>query len=172
MGHCFYDTGDRRHFPGNSNWEGVQPAEEGDLIGMLLDLDQGSMTIWKNDVKLGVMQAEGLSGPLCWLLRPWWKEMQPKSTVPKKFRETSRPLRPRQSEVKCFYKHGSFYPTRCHTQRVTLAAAQSTAPHILSMTVSLSWVASAVQNPVPRTPACFTCAYCNPIRPPTSLSEK
>ena len=24
------------------------------------------MTVWKNDVKLGVMQAEGLSGPLCW----------------------------------------------------------------------------------------------------------
>lgn len=25
------------------------------------------MTVWKNDVKLGVMLAEGLSGPLCWL---------------------------------------------------------------------------------------------------------
>ena len=24
------------------------------------------MTVWKNDVKLGVMQAEGLVGPLCW----------------------------------------------------------------------------------------------------------
>ena len=33
---------------------------------MLLDLDQGSMTVWKNDVNLGVMVAEGLSGPLCW----------------------------------------------------------------------------------------------------------
>ena len=34
---------------------------------MLLDLDQGSsMTVWKNDVKLGVMVAEGLRGPLCW----------------------------------------------------------------------------------------------------------
>ena len=33
---------------------------------MLLDLDQGSMTVWKNDEKLGVMVAEGLSGPLCW----------------------------------------------------------------------------------------------------------
>ena len=29
-------------------------------------LDQGSMTLWKNEVKLGVMQAEGLSGPYCW----------------------------------------------------------------------------------------------------------
>ena len=46
------------------NWEGRQTAREhGD---MLLDFDQGSMTVWKNDVRLGVMQAEGLSGPLCW----------------------------------------------------------------------------------------------------------
>ena len=29
-------------------------------------LDQGSMAVWKNDVRLGVMQAEGLSGPLYW----------------------------------------------------------------------------------------------------------
>ena len=35
---------------------------------MLLDLDQGSMTVWKNDEKLGVMVAEGLSGPLCWAI--------------------------------------------------------------------------------------------------------
>ena len=40
--------------------------EQGDRIGMLLDLDQGSMTVWKNGVKLGVMQAGGLRGPLCW----------------------------------------------------------------------------------------------------------
>ena len=33
---------------------------------MLLDLDQGSMSIWKNADKLGVMQAEGLRGPLFW----------------------------------------------------------------------------------------------------------
>jgi len=33
---------------------------------MLLDLDQGSMTVWKNDAKLGVMIASGLTGPLCW----------------------------------------------------------------------------------------------------------
>ena len=40
--------------------------KQGDRIGMLLDLDQGSMTVWKNDEQLGVMQAEGLRGPLCW----------------------------------------------------------------------------------------------------------
>ena len=40
--------------------------KQGDRVGMLLDLDQGSMTVWKNGIKLGVMQAEGLSAPLCW----------------------------------------------------------------------------------------------------------
>jgi hypothetical protein len=32
---------------------------------MLLDLDQGSMTVYKNDERLGVM-ATGLSGEYCW----------------------------------------------------------------------------------------------------------
>ena len=66
-GHCFYDKFDGRRYPGRSNWEGMQTAyQPGTRIGMLLDLDQGSMSIWKNDERLGVMQAEGLSGPLCW----------------------------------------------------------------------------------------------------------
>ena len=54
-----------RH-PSGNDWEGTQGAKQGDRIGVLLDLDQGSMTVRKNDEKLGVMQAEGLSGPLCW----------------------------------------------------------------------------------------------------------
>ena len=60
-GHCFYHTYNGKGYPGWRDWEG-------DCIGMLLDLDQlqGSMTVWKNDVKLGVMVAEGLRGPLCW----------------------------------------------------------------------------------------------------------
>ena len=66
-GHCFYFTYDGRRCPGNNDWEGSQTAMvQGDRIGMLLDLDQGSMSIWKNGERLGVMQAEGLTGPLCW----------------------------------------------------------------------------------------------------------
>ena len=66
-GHCFYYTTNGRRWPGQNAWEGMQGArEQGDCIGMLLDLDQGSMTVWKNGVVLGVMQPEGLSGPLCW----------------------------------------------------------------------------------------------------------
>ena len=73
-GHCFYDTFDGRRFPGDHDWEGMQTAEdEDDRIGMLLDLDQGSMTVWKNDVLLGVMVAEGLSGPLCWAVSLRWE---------------------------------------------------------------------------------------------------
>ena len=71
-GHCFYYTANGRRFPGDHDWEGMQAAkEQGDRIGMLLDLDQGSMTVWKNDERLGVMQAEGLTrsallGGLAW----------------------------------------------------------------------------------------------------------
>ena len=46
----------------------MQTAQEGDRIGMLLDLDQGGVSVWKNDVQLGVMVSEGLSGPLCWAM--------------------------------------------------------------------------------------------------------
>ena len=71
-GHCLYWTYHGSRFPGFSDmegfdWEGTQRAtEQGDRIGMLLDLDQGSMTVWKNEVLMGVMVAEGLSGPFCW----------------------------------------------------------------------------------------------------------
>jgi hypothetical protein len=65
-GHCFYYTHSGRRFPGNNDWEGMQTAQkEGDRVGMLLDLDQGSMTVYKNDERLGVM-ATGLSGEYCW----------------------------------------------------------------------------------------------------------
>ena len=60
-----------RRFPGGHAWEGRQAAKEGDRIGMLLDLDQGSMTVWKNDEQLGVMRGRGadrsaLLGGLAW----------------------------------------------------------------------------------------------------------
>ena len=64
-GHCFYSTFYGERYPGMQEWEGMQEAEQGDCIGMLLDLDQGSMTVYKGDVQLGVMVPEGLSGPLC-----------------------------------------------------------------------------------------------------------
>jgi hypothetical protein len=65
-GHCFYFTRNGRRFPGIHDWEGMQRAKEvGNRIGMLLDLDQGTMTVHKNDERLGVM-ATGLSGEYSW----------------------------------------------------------------------------------------------------------
>ena len=51
-------------FPDGEGQRGA--TEQGDRIGMLLDLEQGSMTVWKNDENLGMMVAEGLRCPLCW----------------------------------------------------------------------------------------------------------
>jgi hypothetical protein len=65
-GHCFYATDDGSRYPDDNGWEGSQVAEEGDRIGLLLDLDQGSMTVYKNDERLGVMVTSGLIGPYCW----------------------------------------------------------------------------------------------------------
>jgi hypothetical protein len=71
-GHCFYGTGSGWRYPGRREWEGIQRAhEEGDRVGMLLDLDQGTMTVYKNDERLGVM-ATGLSGEYSWAVSQMW----------------------------------------------------------------------------------------------------
>jgi len=71
-GHCFYYTYYGHRWPApigsdgakrfvGSEWDGYQDAkEEGDRIGLLLDLDEGTMTVYKNDERLGVM-ATGLT---------------------------------------------------------------------------------------------------------------
>eukprot|EP01046_Picozoa_sp_COSAG06_P017721 COSAG06_NODE_1212_length_10244_cov_2.817447_5_plen_241_part_00 len=64
-GHCFYYTYSGCRFPERCDWKGVEDADENDRVGLLLDLDQGSMTVYKNDVLLGVM-ATGLSGEYSW----------------------------------------------------------------------------------------------------------
>ena len=63
---CFYGTwGGWGYGTASSSWTGMQEAGEGDRIGMLLDLDMGTMTIFKNEECLGLM-ATGLSGEYCW----------------------------------------------------------------------------------------------------------
>ena len=46
-------------------WEGMEGCEDGDTVGMLLDLDEGTLTVYKNNRRLGVMK-DGLSGAYCW----------------------------------------------------------------------------------------------------------
>ena len=55
---CFYGMyyGERSPNSPYMYWEGMQDAtRQGDRIGMLINVDQGSMTFLKNDVRLGVM---------------------------------------------------------------------------------------------------------------------
>ena len=63
-GHCLYLTNGQvcpsahgvHHYEGDSDWPGSQSAQDdGDRIGMLLDIDAGTMTCFKNDEVMGVM---------------------------------------------------------------------------------------------------------------------
>ena len=69
-GHCMYSSRDGTNCPGQGlggrDWEGRQFAAEGSRIGMLLDLDEGTMSVYKNGTRLGVMASSGLSGDYCW----------------------------------------------------------------------------------------------------------
>ncbi|EJK44200.1 hypothetical protein THAOC_37283 [Thalassiosira oceanica] len=49
----------------NLDWVGMEGCGSGDTIGMLLNLDEGTLTVYKNDRRLGVLR-DGLSGSYCW----------------------------------------------------------------------------------------------------------
>ncbi|EJK57094.1 hypothetical protein THAOC_22900 [Thalassiosira oceanica] len=49
-------------------WEGMESCRTGDTIGMLLNLDEGTLTVYKNNRRLGVIK-DGLSGSYCWYVR-------------------------------------------------------------------------------------------------------
>jgi hypothetical protein len=63
--HSFYWPHSGRRDPGYEVWPGTQASQVGDRVGMLLDLTAGTLTVYKNDVSLGVM-ATGLRGEFCW----------------------------------------------------------------------------------------------------------
>lgn len=65
--HLFYWTNDGTRFPGGQDWDGMRNATEpGDRIGLLLDLYQGQMVVYKNDNRLGEIQSGGLCGEYSW----------------------------------------------------------------------------------------------------------
>ncbi|EJK70891.1 hypothetical protein THAOC_07715 [Thalassiosira oceanica] len=49
----------------DNEWEGTESCQSGDIVGMLLNLDGGTLTVYRNNRRLGVMKT-GLSGPYCW----------------------------------------------------------------------------------------------------------
>merc|ERR1719221_205162 len=50
---------------GWKDWEGMESIRPAGTIGLQLDLDEGTLTVYKNGTRLGVMK-EGLSGEYCW----------------------------------------------------------------------------------------------------------
>ena len=58
---CWSSWSDR----GDEEWEGMERFDEDGTIGLLLDLDEGTLTVYKNGIRLGVMKG-GLTGEYCW----------------------------------------------------------------------------------------------------------
>ena len=52
---------------GSRHWDGLEIISSRDQLGMLLDLDEGSLYVYKNGRKLGVMK-RGLAGQYCWVV--------------------------------------------------------------------------------------------------------
>ena len=50
-----------------TDWDGMESMSTGDELGMLLDLDEGTLSVYKNGRKLGIMK-RGLVGPYCWVV--------------------------------------------------------------------------------------------------------
>ena len=54
-------------------WNGWESTTSGDELGMLLDLDEGTLSVYKNGTQLGVMK-RGLAGPYCWVITLYERE--------------------------------------------------------------------------------------------------
>lgn len=53
--------------PVSESWEGVGRTFGHFNLGMLLDLDEGTLSVYINRRKLGVLKS-GLAGPYCWMV--------------------------------------------------------------------------------------------------------
>jgi hypothetical protein len=74
--HVFFDAIDGRRWPNTHQqaWQGQQGAKVGDRIGLLLNRVEGSLAVYKNDERLGMMVTTGLSGEYCWAVSLYNKD--------------------------------------------------------------------------------------------------
>ena len=65
------------------DWDGMEILSSPCTIGMLLDLDEGTLSVYNNGRKLGVMK-RGLAGHYCWVvaIAPGTKVTIKRETVP------------------------------------------------------------------------------------------
>ena len=68
---------------GGRYWDGTERLTYGDELGLLLDLDEGTLSVYKNGQKLGVMK-RGLAGPYCWSasMYKWMQVIIKRGTIP------------------------------------------------------------------------------------------
>ena len=65
--HRMWTPSDGPRPPMPYNWEGQEETDEASFkIGMVLDLDEGTLDVYKNDRRLGTMRS-GLVGEYCWV---------------------------------------------------------------------------------------------------------
>eukprot|EP00956_Cyclotella_meneghiniana_P014699 scaffold22130_cov62-Cyclotella_meneghiniana.AAC.3 len=61
------DPNDQMKYPETTKWNGMETLPPGSTLGLLLDLDEGTLTVYKNKRRLGVMK-DGLEGSFCWFV--------------------------------------------------------------------------------------------------------
>ena len=66
-GSWFSSDWDHNSVPSSEDWYGMGGLSAHGKIGLLLDLDQGKLFVYKNNRKLGVMK-RGLAGQYCWVV--------------------------------------------------------------------------------------------------------
>eukprot|EP01043_Picozoa_sp_COSAG02_P033410 COSAG02_NODE_2278_length_9240_cov_2.311016_2_plen_1828_part_00 len=63
----FYAVGGQMVHDGQwGDWEGMQPAPPDAEVGLLLDYERATLTVFINGIRCGIL-ADGVSGPLCWM---------------------------------------------------------------------------------------------------------
>ena len=65
LGHCYWS--DWSNLWKDSSWQGSESLQGSGTIGLLLDLDEGSLSVFKNGRRLGVMK-DGLDGEYRWFV--------------------------------------------------------------------------------------------------------
>ncbi|EJK76983.1 hypothetical protein THAOC_01217 [Thalassiosira oceanica] len=67
-GSCWWSSGEGTCNDGEPEWSGnVDMGVDPCTVGLLLDLNAGTLTVYKNSHRLGVMM-RGLTGEYCWMV--------------------------------------------------------------------------------------------------------
>lgn len=61
------DPNDQMKYPEITKWKGMEELPPGSILGLLLDLDDGTLSVYKDKRRLGVMK-DGLEGSFCWFV--------------------------------------------------------------------------------------------------------